>query len=267
LITLSVNEARAFWFKVPSKADVITTMGKPSQYALDPNEIRLIVWNMYKAKKPSWEEDYFYLRENSDILVLQEAILNDKMTPVFKNDEDFRYDMATSFIYKNKNVRTGVITGSLARPKKVYAKKSKNREWVGLTPKAMLFTQYNISSTNKTLLVINIHAVNTVPWRILAKQLKQAGRKIKKHPGPVIFAGDFNTWNKNKTKFMKKYLQSIGMEEVQFPNGDDRLKFKLTNKILDYIWIKGLEYKDSYVWTELEGADHKAMSVTLRLED
>ena len=45
-----------------------------------------------------------------------------------------------------------------------------------------------------------------------------------------------------------------------------RMKFKLTNKILDYIWVKGLEYKDAYVWSELEGADHKAMTATLRVK-
>ena len=65
---------------------------------------------------------------------------------------------------------------------------------------------------------------------------------------------------------MKKYIEGLGMEEVQFPNGEERMKFKLTNKVLDYIWIKDLEYQDAYVWSELDGADHKAMSVTLRVK-
>ena len=69
-----------------------------------------------------------------------------------------------------------------------------------------------------------------------------------------------------KTEFMKKYLTSIGMEEMVFPNGEGRMKFKLTNKVLDYIWIRGLEYSDAYVWSEFEGADHKAMTATLRVK-
>ncbi len=66
---------------------------------------------------------------------------------------------------------------------------------------------------------------------------------------------------------MIRYLTSIGMEEVEFPNGEERMKFKLTDKVLDYIWIRGLDYEDAYVWSEIEGADHKAMSVTLRVRD
>ena len=54
------------------------------------------------------------------------------------------------------------------------------------------------------------------------------------------------------------------MEEVVFQNAEERMKFKLTNKVLDYIWIKDLKYQDAYVWSELDGADHKVMNVTLR---
>ena len=261
-----MNSAEAFWFKVPKKSEAINQIGIHSKSKLDPSNINLLVWNIYKGKNSSWEDDFNYLNQTADILVLQEALLNDKIKSTLEKIEDKSFYLATSFIYKKNKVRTGVMTGATVKPNKTYAKKSKNVEWLGLTPKMMLFTEYPIESKKEKLLVINIHAINFVPWYILARQIRQAGRKIKRHKGPVVFAGDFNVWNKKKTNFMKKYLTRLGMEEVQFPNGEERMKFKLTNKVLDYIWIKDLEYQDAYVWSELDGADHKAMSVTLKVK-
>ncbi|MBT6324344.1 MAG: endonuclease/exonuclease/phosphatase family protein [Bdellovibrionales bacterium] len=260
-------DSKAFWFSVPDATDVIVTMGAASKKLLDPTSIKLLVWNMYKGKNESWEDDFNYLKENRDILVLQESLMNDHMEGILNNDNDFSYLLATSFVYKKGKKRTGVVTGSSVLPVNSYHKKSRDLEWIGLTPKAMLFTEYLLSGYKETLLVVNIHAINSVPWFILARQLKQAGKKIKKHDGPVVFAGDFNTWTKKKIKYMRKYLTSVGLVEVNFPNGDKRMKSSFTKKILDYIWIKDLNYTNSYVWEDIEGADHKAMSVELSVKD
>ncbi len=267
LLLTPAIDTNAFWFSVPDASEVIVTMGAPAKKVLDPTSIKLLVWNMYKGKNKSWEDDFIFLKADRDILVLQEGLMNENMEKILSNDNDFSYLLATSFVYKKGNKRTGVVTGSSALPIDSYYKKSRDLEWIGLTPKAMLFTEYELRGYKKTLLVVNIHAINSVPWYLLARQLKQVGRKIKKHNGPVVFAGDFNTWTKKKIKYMRKYLSSLGLYEVNFPNGDKRMKSSFTKKILDYIWIKGLKYTNSYVWEDIEGADHKAMSVELSVKN
>ena len=182
-ILQSIEEGQAFWFTVPKKKDVIVKLGVPTKEELSPNKINILVWNIYKGKNDSWEEDFNYLSKNNDILILQEGRLNNKMTKTLTEENKGLFVMGTSFIYKKSKERTGVVTGSKVKPRKIYHKKSKNVEWVGLTPKVLLFTEYNISGSKDTLLVINIHAVNTVPTYALARQIKQAGRKIKKHQG------------------------------------------------------------------------------------
>lgn len=268
LILLITNTltAKAFWFTVPKKKDAVHSFGNYSKMHLNPGKINLLVWNIYKGKKKDWEEDFLNLSKNSDLLILQEGITNKKMMSAFEKIENKSFYMGTSFIYKKSKYKTGVITGSTVKPTRAYAKKSKNVEWLGLTPKMLLFTEYPIKYKKEKLLAVNIHAINLVPWYLLARQIKQAGKKIKKHKGPVVFAGDFNTWNKKKMKFMKKYLTSLGMSEVIFPNGDERMKFKLTNKALDHVWVKGLDYEDAYVWSQFEGSDHKAMTLTLKVK-
>ena len=193
-----IGNAKAFWFSVPKKTESIYKIGEASNVKLNSEQIKILVWNIYKGKNKSWEEDFNSLNDQADLLILQEGLLNNKMTKVLESASDKSFYMGTSFIYKKNNLRTGVITGATVKPNRVYSKRSKNVEWIGLTPKALLFTEYPLTSSEKTLLVINIHAVNLVPTRSLARQIRQAGRKIKKHKGPVIFAGDFNVWNKNK---------------------------------------------------------------------
>ena len=179
MITFSLwaTNADAFWFKVPKKSEAIHSMGNHSKTMLDPDQINLLVWNIYKGKNSSWQEDFNYLNQNTDILVLQEALLNNKIESTLENITDKSFFLATSFIYKSNKARTGVMTGSNVKPIKTYAKKSKNVEWLGLTPKMMLFTEYPLESRKEKLLVVNIHAINFVPWYILARQIRQAEEK------------------------------------------------------------------------------------------
>ncbi|MBI2518766.1 MAG: endonuclease/exonuclease/phosphatase family protein [Bdellovibrio sp.] len=256
------------WFTVPDKAHAVLSLGAdldPAR-ALDPNEVDILVWNTYKAKNPSWSADYAFLSLDKEIVVLQEAFLNAPMKEAFENQDTFHYKMATSFVYKKSKIPTGTATGATVYPVKHYYKKTRDVEIIGLTPKALMFTEYPLRGRGDTLLVINIHALNSVPAFILKRHLEDGAVEIAKHHGPVIFAGDFNTWSSLKIKTMRKVMNTVGMSEVQFPNGGERMRASITNKIIDYIFVRGLEASDSWVWGNLQGADHKAMTVRLKVK-
>ena len=256
------------WFTVPDKAHALLSLGPdldPSM-SLDPNEIDLLVWNTYKAKNPSWSADFAFLSLDKEVVVLQEAYLNDPMKEAFENQHTFHYKMATSFIYTKKNIPTGTATGAAVYPVKYYYKKTRDVEIIGLTPKALMLTEYALQGRGDTLLVINIHALNSVPSCILKRHLEDGAVEIAKHYGPVIFAGDFNTWSNLKLKTMHKVMKSVGMSEIPFPNGGDRMRAGLTKNIIDYIFVRGLEASDSWVWGNLQGADHKAMTTRLKVK-
>ncbi len=251
---------------MPKNSDVLKSFGKiKGKNKLNPDKIKLLVWNMYKGDKPSWEKDFRYLWRDHDIFALQEMFLDKKMKSVFNNHKDNEYHSATAFHYTSRNnIETGVATASHVRSTKTFWQRSKGREPIIKTPKMVIFTRYPIEGSNKELLVANIHAINFVGAETLGNQIREVANEIKMHNGPAIFAGDFNTWSSSKVMVMFGILNKIGMKRVKFnPKWDKRMK--VNGYFLDYIWYKKLEVLNSTVWGYIEGSDHKAMSAEFKV--
>jgi len=250
---------------MPKNSDVLKKFGRVNQKnKLNPDKIKLFVWNMYKGDNPTWEKDYRYLWRDHDIFALQEMLLDKKMKRVFNTHKDTLYHSATSFLYTSRNnLETGVATAATVPSTRTFWQRSKAREPIIKTPKMVLFTRYPIEGTKKQLLVANIHAINFVGAEKLADQIREAANEIKMHDGPAVFAGDFNTWSSNKVLVMFGILNKIGMRQVKFnPKHDKRMK--VNGYFLDYIWYRDLEVLNSTVWGYIEGSDHKAMSAEFK---
>jgi endonuclease/exonuclease/phosphatase (EEP) superfamily protein YafD len=250
-------------FEIPGPQNIMQNFGEGSKEALDPQDIEILVWNMFKGKKPSWARDYNRLARAKDILLLQEMFLNKNMRKIFESHEGYSYQTATSFIDIKKNARTGVATASRVASIDTAPQPSRALEPAINTPKMTLFTSYPIKGTNKTLLVANIHAVNFVPMFSLISQLRDATAVIKKHKGPVIFGGDFNTWSKGKVTALQSIMKEAGLVEVSFFPDERKKVFK---NIIDYVFVKDLEVLKSRTWGYLPGSDHTAMTLRVRLK-
>jgi len=248
---------------VPKHKDIMTSIGEPNRADLNPENIRIVVWNMYKGQNETWKMNYKFLAKNRDILMLQEMYLDEKMMTTFEEDTDHEYRMATSFIYRTGNIRTGVATASTISPSRVFYQQSKVREPGINTPKMALFTFYPIAGSEKDLLTINIHAINFVSTTGLARQIKDIEEVMRKYDGPIVFAGDFNTWSPGKFRFVRMMAVRNDLKEVKFSKDDRMYKFGFP---LDYVFYRGLELKKERVWGELNGADHKAMEVIFSLK-
>lgn len=248
---------------IPKHKDIMTTVGEPNRSNLNPDKIRILVWNMYKGQNETWQKNYKFLAENRDILLLQEMYLNEKMMTSFEEDSDHEYHLATSFIYRKGKIRTGVASASRVKASNVFYQQSKVREPGINTPKMVLFTTYPIAGSDKDLLTINIHAINFVSTQGLARQIKEVEEVMQKYDGPIVFAGDFNTWSPGKFRFIRMMAVRNNLKEVKFKNDQRMIKFGLP---LDYVFYRGLELKKEKVWGELNGADHKAMEVVFSVK-
>lgn len=249
---------------IPKHKDVMTSIGEPNRADLNPDSIRVVVWNMYKGQNESWTKDFKFLAHNSDILMLQEMYLDEKMKDAFEGDVDHEYHTATSFIYRKGNIRTGVATAGKVAPTSFFYQASKVREPGINTPKMALFAMYPIAGSEKDLLTINIHAINFVTTRGLARQIKDIEEVMRKHDGPLIFAGDFNTWSKGKLRFIRLMASRHNLNEVKFKNDTRMVTF---GQKLDYVFYRGLTLSSEKVWGELLGADHKALDVVFKITE
>ncbi|MFX3675652.1 MAG: endonuclease/exonuclease/phosphatase family protein [bacterium] len=250
------------WFKIPNAQDELTEYGHSSKSLLNPKSINVMVWNQYKGKERTWRREFERLSRNQDIMILQEATDDRKMTKVYDTSRDFQFFMGTSFIYRFGNKATGVVSAAKVEASDILAQRSRGVEIAGGTPKMILFASYPIAGSSEELLTVNIHALNSVTWQTLAAQLLDALKVVNAHQGPVVFGGDFNTWSKKKMEYMKHIMQKFSLEEVDFKNS--HLKMKVFGRELDHVFTRGLKVKSASV-EKSTGADHQPLFLTVEV--
>jgi endonuclease/exonuclease/phosphatase (EEP) superfamily protein YafD len=268
LISFAPKGVEASRFVIPDDNNVLKVINKDTKsmdFVIPRDDIKVLVWNMYKAGKDSWAQDYKKLSRGVDILLLQEILTVPKMMQTISKDQR-TYFLATSFMDKKRNLaRTGTATASTFEPVRVGWQRSKYREPIIRTPKMVTIAEYDLEGTDDNLLTLNIHAINFVSTRKLKHMIEAGLIEARKHRGPVIFGGDFNTWSKKKLKMMYDLMAFYGFKDVKFPRlaqGDDG-RMKTFGNILDHVFVRGLKVKKSKVYASIEGSDHKAMEVHL----
>lgn len=263
LLTVVPGQANAAWYSVPEPADAIFQFGSAEGEALDPESINVLVWNVYKGGKASWSEDFNRLSRDKDVLMLQEGYLSEDMNAGLLETGSFLYNFATSFVYESNHVPTGVVTAATVAPTSNFFFRSHHGEFMVHTPKVVLYSEFPVEGSKKHLLTANIHALNFVSKGKLTDQLEGAMLKIKDYSDPVVFAGDFNTWNQGKLQAVRRIMQDNRFTEVEFSNGEDRTK--IFGNIIDHVFVRDVEYTDTQVYADVKGSDHKPLELTLTL--
>jgi len=239
----------------------IASLSDPSgagSQALDSGSIRVVNWNIQKGSSTAWVGD---LAENDlgpDLLILQEA---SQRTDAW---QDLVPDHFASFAegFGPDWSPSGVMTVSAAQPM-TECELVAYEPWFG-TRKATLITEYGLTGSDDTLLVINIHGINfTFGVRELEKQFSQARAVIDAHDGPVLFSGDFNTWRGQRAKVLEEMLAELGLNALEY-DVDHRKRF--LGWALDHIYVRGL-YSEHATTLDSRASDHNPMAVQLRLAD
>jgi endonuclease/exonuclease/phosphatase (EEP) superfamily protein YafD len=238
-----------------------------------PRTIILVNWNVQKGASPQFVDDLARLleQEQPDIVFLQEArtglIQVEQMGGYFANGWSYPWPGGTM---------VGVLTLSRIPPVQVEPVSTRYREFFVTAPKVSLLTEYPLPS-GKSLLTVNVHLLNFERWGDLKirDQLADLKSLMIIHPGPIIMAGDFNTWNEKRLQLVEEIVGELKLAEViDFPAGRTTgdLGSDFFNTIfgiqtelsLDRVYYRGFSIDSARV-LPYESSDHKPIAVRLTL--
>ncbi len=243
-----------------------SSFGSANNRALAPDSIKVLVWNIKKTEMKPWQTEFSSFAKGKDIILVQEAYDIDRMVDEIKTYDGFRFDMGKSFTYNlYNNHATGTMVGSHVEPEEVIVTQTVDHEPMTGTPKAMTYAKYPVEGSDKSLLVISIHAINFTTIGPFKRNLLQAKAEIDKHDGPVLFAGDFNTHHALRTNYLFNMMKEMKFTPITFKNGEQRMKFKLTGSYLDHGFVRGLKVKSAECVGTSKGSDHKPLLIELAL--
>lgn len=253
-----------FFQKIP-EGEALETFGVARDRELNADSIKVLVWNIKKSQEKPWKAEWSEYARGKDIFLIQEAYDTPKFLDTIATYEGFRWDMGKSFKYRRYQNSTGTMVGSRVEPSEVIVKHTQDHEPVTNTPKAMTFAKYPLDRLNQTLLVISIHAINFRELAPFKRNLQQAREVIEVHTGPVVFAGDFNTHLGDRMKYLRKMMSELRFTEVNFKDGDRRMRAPVTRNFLDHGFIRDLVVKEAEVYGDSRGSDHRPMVLDLAL--
>lgn len=234
-------------------------MGRAPKTVLGPH-IDVLLWNVFKCKRKGWQEDFINLVWDKDLILLQEAILNTPFDIHFNQSLRHQWIMARSFKTVKTDIDTGVKTGCNVAAQEHYFSVSKHYEPISQTKKMSLATVYPLDTQGQSLLVVNCHIINFVRFEKFSLHLDQVFQSLADHKGPILLAGDFNTWNGRRLRYFNQLAKLFNLEEVKMKR-QPRLSHLL--KHLDHIYCRGLTVVDAQVHTHIKSSDHYPITLSL----
>jgi endonuclease/exonuclease/phosphatase (EEP) superfamily protein YafD len=174
--------------------------------------------------------------------------------------QDAGYDwlLASSFILHDR--ATGVLSAARVRPASACVQRF--FEPLLRLPKSGVITRYEVKGVAQRLAVANLHSINFTPglggYRA---QLEAIALELADHRGPMIVAGDLNTWNPRRLEIVHDVMQRMGLVSV-VPWIDTRSRF--LGRPVDFIFVRGLEVVHAEA-PEVESSDHNPLLATLRV--
>jgi endonuclease/exonuclease/phosphatase (EEP) superfamily protein YafD len=233
--------------------------GPPSEHAgaLDPRLIRVASWNLHKEADAGWEGDLGRLAEQSDVLLIQEAEVSPQLRAVIERG---RFSWLLSSAFEYRGLEYGVLTATRVPP--LSACTLRAGEPLLRIPKAALITHYRLSGREATLAVANLHAINfALGTDAYRAQLDAIADALADHRGPVIVAGDFNTWNDQRDEVVRALASRLSLTPVVF-HVDERTRFM--GRIFDWVYARDVEVVGATAWP-VGSSDHNPLAVSLRV--
>ncbi|MDD1784126.1 endonuclease/exonuclease/phosphatase family protein [Enterovibrio sp. ZSDZ35] len=219
-----------------------------SDSSIDIKEpINVAVWNIYKQQNSGWDQELDELSKTHSLILLQEAQSKPQLLHYIE-EKGWHSNQAYAFAVNGEIA--GVMTLSEVMPREACAY-TKIEPYLRL-PKSALYSAFPLSN-GETLSVINIHSINftfgIVEYKEQLEALVDAVRDVK---GPLIIAGDFNTWSEERLDVVRNALNEVGIKEVNFAS-DQRLK--VFGHPLDHLFYRGLTLHKSSS-KETNASDH-----------
>jgi endonuclease/exonuclease/phosphatase (EEP) superfamily protein YafD len=224
--------------------------------ALGGGDFRALVWNIHKEGDRGWERDLSSFAAANDVMLLQETVLQGSLRDIL-DQAGLRWVMASSFVYESND--TGVLTASRIAPTASCTQRM--FEPLLRIPKSAVITWLRIRGRDQTLAIVNVHAINfdlfIDGYRAQFAALAEA---LAAHEGPILFAGDFNSWNDARDEVLAQLAARLRMVELGVRDDKRAIFF---GRHLDHVFVRGLELVD-LVAIPVTSSDHNPLMATLR---
>lgn len=222
------------------------------------NRLTVMVWNIYKQQKLNWLSLLKEYGKDRDLILLQEAKASPELLAFSK--AHFLVGDQVPAIEITKDAY-GVMTLASSYP--VYSRPFRTAEPFLRLAKSALITVYPLYD-KRLLMVVNIHSVNfSLGVKIYREQIQSISEHVMNHNGPVIFAGDFNTWSRKRLHLLYLFTRRMGLKSVCFDN-DCRKSF--FNSPLDFVFYRGLILEKSEV-IQTDASDHNPLLVNFKIRE
>jgi endonuclease/exonuclease/phosphatase (EEP) superfamily protein YafD len=215
------------------------------------DEFTILCWNVAKLTlNASYKKftDLLIEEFDFDILLLQEV---KKSLSHELELHDYSYVLSPNI--ETKKHIFGVLSAFRASCESEISLLTKKQELKCTTHKISLITHHKLSN-GKTLLIVNLHAINFVHNRDFKDELDHIYLAIKSHKEAMIVAGDFNTWNLKRVHYLQEFAQNLSLKRVEFSN-ESNIKKVFANS-LDYIFYRELDLIYSEVIESKKISDH-----------
>jgi len=227
--------------------------------ALNPERISILNWNIYKGKRENWATDFKRYSYKHDVLMIQEAHMGDVLQSVLDKEHQY-WSLNAAFNYKDK--ATGVMTASRVKPLRSCGQRT--AEPIIRYPKTSLISYYPVEGMNENLLVANIHGINfTFGVGAYKEQIENLYDVMKYHNGPIVLAGDFNTWSDKRMLIVDDLAQRLSLESLDYASHNRTVVF---GNALDHVFYRGLEPVEHDTWY-VTSSDHNPTRVSFRVKD
>ncbi|WP_299021708.1 endonuclease/exonuclease/phosphatase family protein [uncultured Photobacterium sp.] len=215
------------------------------------------VWNIYKQQRENWRTALDNFSQDSELVLLQEASLNPGLRD-YLDDSSWKVRMANAF--KFMNTPAGVMNLSSVNAKKTCAYLAME-PWIRL-PKSALLSEFALSD-GSTLVVVNLHGVNfAFGLDEYREQLNSLKSVLTLHDGPIILAGDFNTWRQARMDAVNDFAASLGLSDVHLRE-DQRVK--ILGKPLDHLYYRDLSLLGAEA-PKTNASDHNPIIASFSLQ-
>lgn len=219
-----------------------------------PHEFGLLCWNVHKQNLRVPFNTYFkelLHRYPIDLVALQEVKINPSHTGYFQN---FHFSFAPNIKFLGHMY--GVLNGSHVLEKETFSLLSAHQESMIRTHKSAIFSLYPLANA-KTLLLVNLHAINFRTTKVYHKEIETIFEKIRHHQGAMIVTGDFNSWNIKRMDILLHRTGVLGLKNIDMEHG--HLIKSFMKHRLDHIFYRGLRLKESHVIDVERVSDHNAL--------
>lgn len=220
------------------------------------SKLEFLSWNIQKADNEGWAQDLINVSANINLAFIQEASVQAGIAAAIP------VPMYQSFAagYITGGDQTGVMTLSSGSPS-MHCNLTAWEPWLG-TPKATAITEYPLNGRQDRLLAINLHAVNfTLGLQNYQAQFHDLGTLLENHSGPIIIAGDMNTWSNGRQSLVERFMSEHGLNPVLFTPD---LRTTAFGRALDHVYTRGMRAESAKI-IPVTSSDHNPLRVSLHI--